>query len=957
MKYSSLFSKVAFFLIIATSIPKIVADTNEVIKNDSPEQVQSLKEADFLQALAKDCKEKAEHLMIVMGSIVDLNAAGGVGLMNALNPVLSICTQVGNSLENPSTQELYATITNLTYCTNYLNRLLDLGIDKVGEFLPEPPSKDIDNKTLPKEWDNFGTAFAALAKKIIEAEQDLWGTALMHVKTQMNQLDKILGDINTNIANSPIVNKADIKKEIMDLRNILHQFQKGIGGATANPSLVMDMHSINKAIINYLQDCQKHKFRKWINFDVFLEKSQLREEPAQSSQEALFRIMATNQELVQLEKDSESIDLSFGNKATRFLDDYILTPIERYDLDFYGAFLLCFGIGGAYYFDDYFFSDENCLFRKWVGFPDKKLLTEDDQGRTIAVDRKHKPVKAFGKLEKFLRDQYYVTYPIGAYLTTHFMNGLKEKWARIRPDIYRKIKVWFTKAKGGSFIKLSEKIDRISSSSVTFADVIGHEYEKSLIYPFIKYIKDPERWDARELTPPTGILLTGPTRSGKTFFAKAICGELSKQMASDSIRFISIDAHDIKANGIQTWMALAKAVAPCVIFIDEIDLLGLQRNQDKTMLSDFLQALSGIADNDPKKKVIVIGTTNKPENIDHALIQSGRLALEIRFKYPNLKERVEYIRKQLDKFAINPEAFDIDVDRFAREMEGRSFEDIKLVIDSAFIHVGIKGDIISQEILEWSLDTQLRKIIDIDTKEISDSEKRTLAAHFAGQVLTQILLNMEEQIAKVTIHQVVVKVKEESVYDQYYQQTKQTGLEQGALFTYLPSDTLDIKNQDEMLKKAKTLLGARIAERIVTNTCSTAYGWKKNSAFNMLKAIVADGIDLKSLSKNGQNAISDETLAKLKRCEAEVEQLLLAHKETLIALTDALQHKQILTFNQITKIIEQIEGKRPKNMHDTTQSLHTVHDKQEMPLNATEYMAFNNDDAEEDDEEAEPALI
>ena len=69
MKYSSLFSKVAFF-IIATSIPKIVADTNEVIKNDSPEQVQSLKEADFLQALAKDCKEKAEHLMIVMGSIV-----------------------------------------------------------------------------------------------------------------------------------------------------------------------------------------------------------------------------------------------------------------------------------------------------------------------------------------------------------------------------------------------------------------------------------------------------------------------------------------------------------------------------------------------------------------------------------------------------------------------------------------------------------------------------------------------------------------------------------------------------------------------------------------------------------------------------------------------------------------------------------------------------------------------
>ena len=93
----------------------------------------------------------------------------------------------------------------------------------------------------------------------------------------------------------------------------------------------------------------------------------------------------------------------------------------------------------------------------------------------------------------------------------------------------------------------------------------------------LKYIKDPERWDADELTPPTGILLTGPTRTGKTFFAKAICGELHKQNPDKTIKFISIDAHDIKAEGIGMLMMYAKIMAPCVLFIDEIDLLGLQR--------------------------------------------------------------------------------------------------------------------------------------------------------------------------------------------------------------------------------------------------------------------------------------------------------------------------------------------------------------------------------------------
>ena len=145
-----------------------------------------------------------------------------------------------------------------------------------------------------------------------------------------------------------------------------------------------------------------------------------------------------------------------------------------------------------------------------------------------------------------------------------------------------------------------------------------------------------------------------------------------------------------------------------------------------------------------------------------------------------------------------------------------------------FIHVGIKGSVISQDILEWALDTQLRKIIDIDSKANFSTMKNNSCCPLCRPSTGAYLLDMDEKIAKVTIRQVVVKVKEESVYEQYYSQEKQKGLDQGAIFTYLNHDSLDIKSQEEMAKKAKTLLGARIAERLITHSTSTFFGWKKN---------------------------------------------------------------------------------------------------------------------------------
>ena len=905
-------NKSLFFLLLLVSITQLYPDTNNTPSNlNSTFSLDNSEKPLSNNPVVSQCHQQADNVLLALNLLFNIKGSQLGILKNSIPTIISLCNNAQQISENAPPLEIYKTLVDLTTAITFIKKIMEEDLSTMGEFNPETLApENVTEQEMEQVIEKINTNFNTLLTKLDEAYQDFLGTLLMHINNQLTKLDTILQTINTNLNNSNIVNKIDIKNDIKNLRSVLQQIKKEVISAGPNPSAILSIFQVNKTVINYLKEAQKYKFRKWAVIDLAGEMVRKKDLSQQSLEEIQWEMLGTNQELETLEKEAEKIDLNIVNKSARFMGDYIIDPIQKYGLDTWAVCLLLGGTYATYYFDDNFFTQPDSYFRKFFGFRNHNPKGEapiDHHGNVVDLNtRKNKPMKWLGKIETFIFDQMHNITPIGLVLSVMVKSRFEEQLKDLKPLLTRKMIIWFNKLKGGSYAKTAEKYDIIYPTT-TFDDIIGLEFEKSQVYPHLKYIKDPERWDANELTPVAGILLTGRTRSGKTFFAKAICGELHKQNPEKSIRFISIDAHDIKEQGIVTWLKLAKLVAPCVIFIDEIDLLGLQRNQDKTLLADFLQAMSGISDKDPKKQVIVIGTTNKPENIDTAMLQSGRFALEIRFKYPNMQERKEFIQKRLDKFAIDPEAFGIDIDKLARETDDKSFEDIKLMLDTALIHVGIKGQILSQDILEWSIDTQLRKIIEIDQKKISDEEKKLLAAHYAGQALSHILLNMNEKIAKITIRQVVVKVKEESVYEQYYNQTKQTGLDQGGFFTYFDYDTHDIKSTIELEKKAKTLLGARIAERIITTTCSTMFGWKKNSAFNMIKTIIADGIDLKSLSKKGQHTISDQTQAKLKEYEHEIETLLLQHKQELIALTNELQTKQTLSIKQIKEIIANVE--------------------------------------------------
>ena len=985
MIFPKSFKKIALAFLLPVSITNLPADTNLSGTNTEQTTVNQTDSAPINPAVLQ-CRTFAESLESIIVMIFNIKSGEGKRLFEAVTPLLIQCTSIKELPETATPEHVYQALLSLNQSVHHLNQILDKGAQNVDDFAPPSTAKDaVSDQDLQMAHAQLDAAFGLLISKVDESYQDVWRNLRMHVNNQLNKLDTILQAINTNINNNEsIVGKDEIKKDIMDLRTTLRQIQKEFAAAGPNPQVILGVYQVNKAIISYLQDCQKHKFRKWALVDLASALSRKSEDVDQTLDELLFEMYHTNGQLEKLEKDAEKIDLTVVNHTARFVGDYVIDPIQRHNLILWGiAGVGTLGLAAytAYYFDNKFFSSPLSKFRETFGFPDHSMaqtikleekaisayatamsrtlhrkaaelnisvddLLKDmqqdalsiianpndhraslddlhtiDALRNIVAQQVQEGKLPIRRIDRFIYEHKSGTAAIGISLMGLAMYSYYQLWKKYEETWTKKMYVWFARMKGGSYAKTAEKYDEILPT-ITFDDVIGLEHEKSLVYPHLKYIKDPESWDANELTPPTGILLTGDTRTGKTFFAKAICGELHKQNPDKGIKFITIDAHDIKAEGIAMWLRVAKVMAPCVVFIDEIDLLNLQRTGERTLLADFLQAMSGVADKDPKKQVIVIGTTNKPENLDHALRQSGRFALTIPFSYPNVHDRITFINKRLDKFAIDPKAFDINVTQLAYETHGKSFEDLKLMIDSAFIRTTIKGEAISQEHIEWGLDTQLHQIKDIDTKQVSADEKRIVAAHFAGEALSHMLLDLDEKIAKVTTRERVVRVKEESVYDQYYaEHKKQKSIEQGGLFTYLEHDTLDIKSTDELAKKAKTFLAARIAERLITNTSSTLFGHKKNAAFNMIKTIVADGIDVKSLSKQGQNQISDETQMKLKAFEQEMEQLLLQHKDALIALTNALEEKQILTYSQLKKVVDTIENLENQNMQDLSNTI------------------------------------
>ncbi|PVX49876.1 cell division protease FtsH [Balneicella halophila] len=352
---------------------------------------------------------------------------------------------------------------------------------------------------------------------------------------------------------------------------------------------------------------------------------------------------------------------------------------------------------------------------------------------------------------------------------------------------------------GKSKAKLFDKESKIN---VSFKDVAGLAEAKQEIEEIVAFLKHPDRYTKLGGKIPKGALLVGPPGTGKTLLAKAVAGEAD-------VPFFSMSGSDfvemfvgVGASRVRDLFRQAKAKAPCIIFIDEIDAIGRARGKNPNMgsnderentLNQLLTEMDGF---DTNSGVIILAATNRADMLDSALMRAGRFDRQIHIDLPNLKEREEIFKVHLRPLKLGA---DVDVKFLAKQTPGFSGADIANVCNEAALIAarGKKNEVTKQDFL----DAVDRIIGGLERKShvITESEKRRIAYHEAGHATISWLLEHAHPLVKVTI--------------------VPRGKALGAAW-YLPEER-QITTKEQLLDEMCAVLGGRAAEENVFGNIST----------------------------------------------------------------------------------------------------------------------------------------
>ncbi len=490
--------------------------------------------------------------------------------------------------------------------------------------------------------------------------------------------------------------------------------------------------------------------------------------------------------------------------------------------------------------------------------------------------------------------------------------------------------------RGGAYAEQPNPFEFVPQ--VTFRDVIGMEEIKKDFEVLIEFVLNAEMFISTNKIPERGYLLTGPTRTGKSFFIEALFGEIlyraKMRNIETSLRFRKIFSYELRGEGntIELILMLSKMWAPIIIWFDEIDLLGLQRGMgDGKNLQDFLTGMGNSFDNDPKKLVMIIATTNRPENIELALKQPGRFGKEIRFEYPSAKYRREYIVTELSKMAMDPSQFDIE--SLVQKTAGQSFEGLRALIKGTTIVSWIRKTTFDQALLEEMIDIELRHVIMVDRKELPESEKELIATYMAAKALAQLFLSTgAERLDKVTMKAVMVSLKDEHVWQAYYKdnpkENDEKKIQYGAVFTKHLYDSANIKSYNDIINEVKILLAGFAAEELIFG--SSAFKFHENdstTAFKILESLILQGIDKEKISQFQMAHFMDDILKLRNETMTSIKNLLQENKDELLAIAEALKERSTLTSNEIEDIIADVQEKKELNYPDNIETTEEINEK------------------------------
>lgn len=440
---------------------------------------------------------------------------------------------------------------------------------------------------------------------------------------------------------------------------------------------------------------------------------------------------------------------------------------------------------------------------------------------------------------------------------------------------------------------------------ITFKDVAGQAGAKQEVQEIVEFLKNPKKYTDLGGKIPKGALLVGPPGTGKTLLAKAVAGEAGVPFFSLSgSEFVEMFV-GVGASRVRDLFQQAKAKAPCIIFIDEIDAIGRARSNTAAMggnderestLNQLLTEMDGFGTN---SGIIILAATNRADILDKALLRAGRFDRQIHVDLPDLHER-----KQIFNVHLRPIKIDetVDVDSLARQTPGFSGADIANVCNEAALIAARNNKIWVDK--QCFLDAVDRIIggLEKKTKLLTENEKRTIALHEAGHATISWCLQYANPLVKVTI--------------------VPRGQALGAAW-YMPEER-QITTKEEMLDEICATLGGRAAEEICTGRISTGamndLETVTKRAYGMI-AFAGMGEKLPNLcyyrnneyefqrpySEKTAEVIDEEVKALIAKEYARAKQVLMDNKEGHAELAQLLIDKEVI----FAEDVERIFGKRP----------------------------------------------
>ena len=466
----------------------------------------------------------------------------------------------------------------------------------------------------------------------------------------------------------------------------------------------------------------------------------------------------------------------------------------------------------------------------------------------------------------------------------------------------------------GNVGKANAKVYMEKSTGVTFKDVAGQDEAKESLEEIIDFLHNPQKYTAIGAKLPKGALLVGSPGTGKTLLAKAVAGEAN-------VPFFSISGSDfvemfvgVGASRVRDLFKEAAKVAPCIIFIDEIDTIGKTRDSGRfggndereQTLNQLLAELDGF---DPGKGIIVLGATNRPEVLDKALLRPGRFDRRITVDRPNLAGRLATLQVHTRNIHL---AEDVNLEKIAQATAGCVGADLANLVNEAALRAVRKG---RKAVNQNDLLAAFEVVIAGSEKKgtvITQEEKRIIAYHEVGHALVAAKQKNAQPVSKITI----------------------VPHTQGALgYTlHLPEEEKFLMSREDILAEIRTLLAGRSSEEIVCNTMTSGAANDIERATELARNLVArfgmseefdmmalgtvqnqylDGTYSMSCAQETYAAADRAIVQIIRQCHEEAKQILRDNRELLDKIAAYLLKKETITGQEMMAIIE---GRDPETV-------------------------------------------